>query len=193
MSSKRSQWSEFDKDERKYIKKRDKEECYLCGAKGALQIMHIFVNRANGGKGERRNGVLGCVKCHTIMDNPIGAAQCEMAKANLAKCKAYLMDVEHITITERELCEQLRFSKERDLPPVPIVAHPPVPQKPEHRCADCAFCVRNRRTNSTVPSYFCKRHYCIARKSAPACAQFEERSAAHDSTRKNCKFNKSAN
>lgn len=184
MSSKRSQWSEFDKEERKYIKKRDKEECYLCGAKGALQIMHIFVNRANGGKGERRNGVLGCVRCHTVMDNPIGEAQNALAKENLAKCKAYLMEVEHIECTERELCDQLRFSKERDLPPVPLTA--PVPQRPEHKCADCAFCVRNRRSNSTVPTYFCKRHYCIARKSAPACAQFEERSATqHESRREN--------
>lgn len=184
MSSKRSQWSEFDKDERKYIKKRDKERCVICGASGALQIMHIFVNRANGGKGERRNGCLGCVQCHRVMDNPIGEAQCELAKAHLAKCKAYLIDVEHIECSERELCDQLRFSKERDLPPVTITMQPIVPQRPEHKCADCAFCVRNRRSNSTVPSYFCKRHYCIARKSAPACAQFEERSATQYESRR---------
>ena len=111
MSSKRSQWTEFDKDERKYIKKRDKEQCCLCGAKGALQIMHIFVNRAHGGKGERRNGVLGCVRCHAILDNPIGAAQVSEANSMLRRCKAYLMEVEHIELTERELCDQLKFSK----------------------------------------------------------------------------------
>jgi len=178
MSSKRSQWCEFDKEERKYIKKRDKDECYLCGAKGALQIMHIFVNRAHGGKGERRNGVLGCVQCHRFIDNPIGEAQIATSKELLNRCKKYLFDVEHITMSEQELCNELVFSRERDLPQMTVTIPATIPkivERPEHRCEDCAFCVRNRRTNSTVPSYFCKRHYCLAKKSAPACAQFEER------------------
>ena len=175
MSSKRSQWCEFDKDERKYIKKRDKEQCYICGAKGALQIMHIFVNRSHGGKGERRNGVLGCVHCHTIIDNPIGDEQIKLSREYLDRCKKYLIDVEHIECSERELREQLCFDRERDLPKVPIVAQPPKRVVVEHKCADCKHCVRNKRSNSTIPSYFCKRHYCLAKKSAPACAQFEER------------------
>lgn len=176
MSSKRTQWSEFNKEERKYIKKRDKEECYICKAKGGLQIMHIFVNRAHGGKGERRNGCLGCVRCHTIMDNPIGEAQIATSKEYLAKCKKYLMDVENITISEQELCNELRFSRERDLPPISLVPTENIKPVVEHKCADCCYCVRNRRNNSTIPSYFCKRHYCMAKRSAPACAQFEKRS-----------------
>lgn len=181
MSSKRSQWTEFDKDERKYIKKRDKEQCYLCGAKGALQIMHIFVNRAHGGKGERRNGVLGCVRCHAILDNPIGAAQINEANDMLRRCKAYLIDVEHIDITERELCEQLKFSKERDLPPVAIAVTPKPVEHWQPKCGDCKYCVRNRRSNSSIPSYFCKKHYCPAKRSAVACKEWEK----YDSRGKN--------
>ena len=36
--SKRSNFTEFDKETRKYIKKRDKDKCVICGAKGGLQI-----------------------------------------------------------------------------------------------------------------------------------------------------------
>lgn len=136
--------------------------------------MHIFVNRAHGGKGERRNGVLGCVNCHKLIDNPIGADQIAMGQDYLRRCKEYLREVEHINISEHELCEQLKFSKERDLPPVPLTPKPPA----EHwqpKCGDCRYCVRNKRTNSTLPTYFCKRHYCQAKRTAIACAQFEKR------------------
>ena len=33
--STRSNWSEFDKETRKYIKKRDGEKCIICHSKGA--------------------------------------------------------------------------------------------------------------------------------------------------------------
>ena len=49
--TKRSNWCEFDKEARKLIKKRDNNECVICHKKGALQIMHIFLSRAKGGKG----------------------------------------------------------------------------------------------------------------------------------------------
>ncbi len=150
--------------------------------------MHIFVNRAHGGKGERRNGVLGCVRCHAIIDNPTGEDQNALSRDYLRRCKAYLIDVEHITITERELCEQLIFNRERDLPkiaPVPVQA-PPKP-KYEPRCGDCRYCVRNTRSNSSIPTYFCKRHYCQAKRTAVACAQFEKREecVTHERKRKN--------
>ena len=45
--STRSKWCEFDKETRKYIKKRDNNECVICHSKGALQIAHIFLSRAN--------------------------------------------------------------------------------------------------------------------------------------------------
>ena len=45
--TKRSMWCEFDKDTRKYIKKRDNDRCIICGNKGALQIMHVFLSRAH--------------------------------------------------------------------------------------------------------------------------------------------------
>ena len=57
--TKRSMWCEFDKDTRKYIKKRDNDRCIICGNKKTLQIMHVFLSRAHGGKGSKENGCLG--------------------------------------------------------------------------------------------------------------------------------------
>lgn len=167
MSSKRSQWCEFSKEERKYIKKRDKEQCYLCGAKGGLQVMHIFVSRAQGGKGERRNGVLGCVQCHTTLDNPIGVEQNALSRDYLCRCKEYLREVEHIDISERELCEQLKYHKTA----TPMAQAPKM--RAHARCKDCAACVPNKRTNSTIPSYYCKRYHCLVRSTAEACKNAE--------------------
>ena len=95
--------------------------------------------------------------------------------------------MEHIDISERELCEQLKFNKERDLPTVPLAPNPPV-ERWQPKCGDCRYCVRNTRSNSTLPTYFCKRHYCQAKRTAVACAQFEkreERNVTHERKRKN--------
>ena len=83
----RSQWCEYNKEERKHIKKRDGDKCVICKNKGALQIMHIFVNRSHGGRGIRTNGVLGCIKCHRILDNPIGEIENAKSKELLEFCK----------------------------------------------------------------------------------------------------------
>ena len=47
----RKDWTEYDRETRKYIKKRDNNQCILCNSKNNLQIMHIWLNRAHGGKG----------------------------------------------------------------------------------------------------------------------------------------------
>ena len=94
--SKRSQWCEYDKETRKYIKKREKDKCYLCETKGGLQIAHIFISRAQGGKGCKENGVLLCVNCHKIIDNPIGSIQNELSRQYLDRCKNYLIEKEAI-------------------------------------------------------------------------------------------------
>ena len=93
--SKRSNWCDYDKETRKYIKKRDENKCILCGSKGALQIMHIFLSRAQGGKGCKENGCLGCVKCHTIIDNPIGNEENKRQKEYLEKCKKHIIEKEN--------------------------------------------------------------------------------------------------
>lgn len=108
--SKRSVWCEYDKETRKYIKKRDKEECVICHSRGALQIMHIFMSRAKGGKGDKRNGCLGCVKCHRIMDNPIGKEENKLSKEYLEYCKKYLIEQEQITDIEK-LMNELKYNK----------------------------------------------------------------------------------
>lgn len=109
--SKRSKWCEYDKETRKYIKKRDNEECIICHNKGALQIMHIFMSRAKGGKGDRRNGCLGCIRCHKIMDNPIGNKEKELSMKYLDYCKRYLIEKENIKNIDK-LMEDLKFKKD---------------------------------------------------------------------------------
>ena len=92
--SKRSQWAEYDRETRKYIKKRDNNQCFICHNKKDLQIMHIFVSRAKGGKGCKENGVLGCINCHSIIDNPIAIEQNELSKDYLTRCMYYLIEKE---------------------------------------------------------------------------------------------------
>ena len=109
----RSSYTDFDKETRKYIKRRDKNKCVICGNKGALQIMHIFVSRAKGGKGCKENGCLGCIKCHAILDNPIGAEQNKLSQEYKAKCYQYLFNKEHIIYNDefiKSFDEQHTFS-----------------------------------------------------------------------------------
>lgn len=106
----RTKWCEFDKETRKYIKQRDNNRCVICGATGALQIMHIFVNRSHGGKGSKENGCLGCIKCHSILDNPIGESQNKKSKEILEYCKKYLIEKESIEYNKKFI-EDLKFNK----------------------------------------------------------------------------------
>ena len=91
----RTKWTDYDKETRKYIKKRDENKCLICKSKGGLQIAHIFLSRAQGGRGCKENGVLLCVKCHSILDNPIGK-QADKSKLYLEHCKNYLDLTEHL-------------------------------------------------------------------------------------------------
>ena len=72
--------------------------------------MHIFMSRAKGGKGDKRNGCLGCVKCHRVLDNPLGEEQNKLSKEYMGICKNYLIEVESITDVDK-LMEELKFKK----------------------------------------------------------------------------------
>lgn len=164
----RSNWCEYDKETRKYIKKRDNDKCVICGAKGALQIMHIFVSRAKGGKGCKENGVLGCVKCHLILDNPIGEEQNKKSKEYLAYCYQYLFNKENIIYND-EFINSLKFDKvgyEKE-------QIKRFEYKLKTRCKNCQWLVKNKYGNSSIPSYYCKIKKKIQNKNEEICNDFK--------------------
>ena len=162
--SKRSNFTEFDKETRKYIKKRDKDKCVICGAKGGLQIMHIFLSRAKGGKGCKENGCLGCVKCHQIIDNPIGTEQNKKSREYLEYCKKYLIEKENIKDT-KELIENLKYKKE--ITPFEIKI-----EKIE-RCKNCMYLIKKKGYNTSVSNYYCKYRKISLSKNTRACKNFK--------------------
>ena len=166
--SKRSLWCDFDKETKKYIKKRDKETCVCCGARGALQAMHIFLSRAHGGHGCKENGAMGCVKCHVPIYNSICSEQVELGKQLLARAKTYLIEKENI-IVNKEFIDSLKYKKVivYDIKQIAFV-------KPEHRCESCRFIRKNKFNNSSIPSYFCVANKKVVGKKNEACKSFKE-------------------
>ena len=162
--SKRSNFTEFDKETRKYIKKRDKNKCVICGAKGGLQIMHIFLSRAKGGKGCKENGCLGCVKCHNILDNYIGIEQSKKSKEYLDYCKNYLIEKENIKDT-KELIESLKYKKE--VTPFEIKI------EKVNRCKNCIYLIKKKGYNTSVSNYYCKYRKISLSKNTRACKNFK--------------------
>ena len=194
--SKRSTWCEFDKETRKYIKQRDGNECVVCHSRGALQIMHIFVSRAHGGRGAKENGCLGCVRCHNELDN---GSNPERTKQIKQKCEGYLIEKENIPDIE-QLKKDLIYHKQ--IIPIDIEQ---IVQKCKNeqlnakkcknnaknnkkmqknvknsqictkKCKNCAFLVKDKyKHNSTLPTYFCKYRKIYLNKSTKACAKYME-------------------
>ena len=169
----RSNWSEFDKETRKYIKKRDNNKCVKCGNKGALQIMHIFVNRSHGGKGCKENGCLGCIRCHKILDNPIGIEENRLSQEYLQFCKNYLIDKEHITYN-KEFKESLKFNKKKYQEENEIKVEK-IQIKKFDRCKDCIMLIKKNSYNSTLPSYYCKYKKININKTTKACNKIRKK------------------
>lgn len=187
--SKRSNWCEFDKETRKYIKKRDKEQCIICHNKNGLQIMHIFLSRAMGGKGCKENGCLGCTTCHKIIDNPIGTKQNELSKKYLEYCKNYLMEHEEILKTykdEKDLVENLlKFDKKKlynteinfDIPAKSnLTKSEEMKNISEYkyikRCKDCSRLIKIPCKGTTLCKYRCKYRKLYLSKNTGACKNF---------------------
>lgn len=172
----RSQWCEFNKEERKYIKKRDKDKCVVCDSKGALQIMHIFLNRSHGGKGDRTNGCLGCIKCHRILDNPIGEEENKRSKEILDICKNYLIEKENIN-PNKEFIETLKYKKKLNKIEITtdinyINSFKPIEKK--KRCKYCKYLVKDKyNRNSSICSYYCKYRHMLIHKTTEACKSFK--------------------
>lgn len=166
----RKDWTEYDRETRKYIKKRDNNQCIICGSKNNLQIMHIWLNRSHGGKGCKENGVLGCIRCHSILDNPIGIEQNNQSKIFMEICKNYLIEKEHI-IPNEEFINSLKFKKEiisinTNLDYINAI-------KQKNRCKHCKYLIKNKYSSSSIPSYYCKYRHIIIHKTTEACKQFK--------------------
>lgn len=168
----RSNWCEFNKETRKYIKKRDNNECIICHNKGALQIMHIFVSRAKGGKGCKENGVLGCVRCHQIIDNPIGEEQNKLSKEYLSYCYQYLFNKEKILYND-EFKKSLIFDKKDYLKKQEIKIQELNKKQFINKCKNCKWLVKNKYNNSTIPSYYCKIKRKIQSRNSEVCDNFK--------------------
>lgn len=166
----RKDWSEYDRETRKYIKKRDNNKCILCGSNGNLQIMHIWVNRSHGGKGCKENGVLGCIKCHQILDNPIGEEQNRLSKEYLQECKNYLIEKENI-IPDEKFIETLKYKKECIIINTNIEEIKGIKQK--NRCKHCQYLIKNKYSKSTIPSYYCRYRHMLIHKTTEACKNFK--------------------
>lgn len=97
---KRKDWCEFSPKERELIKERD-SCCIYCGSPYNLQIAHIWVSRAHGGKGCKENGVILCTKCHQELDNYIGSRYTHDLIDKY--CKDYLINKEKLKINKNFL------------------------------------------------------------------------------------------
>jgi hypothetical protein len=164
----RKNWNDFDKETRKYIKKRDNNQCVICGATGALQIMHIFVNKAHGGKGSKENGCCGCIRCHVIIDNPIGEEQNKLSKITIEKAKNYLIEKENLTINKKFI-DSLKYKKTyREIKPIEIPRF-------ENKCRNCKFFKKNKYGNTTLNTYYCVANKKVVGKNNVICKKFKER------------------
>ena len=169
----RTNWTDYDKETRKYIKKRDNNERLICNYKGALQIAHIFLSRAQGGRGCKENGVLLCVKCHTILDNPIGNQEYYMSKFYLEHCKKYLNQVESLYerfTSEKDLIDNyLKFDKTKIDKTLQIIEKPIV----KETCKTCKYLKKSKTMNKGLPFYLCDKTKKVVAKKNGACKNYE--------------------
>lgn len=184
----RSKWCDVDKETRKYLKKRDKEQCIICGKKGALQAMHIFLSRAKGGRGSKENCAEGCIDCHRIIDNPIGVEELKKSQAYLQQAKTYLIEKEGIVVN-KEFLDSLRYKKTFDRFLLNIPEKLPTTKELARvgslmvnglktglnntRCQNCRFIRKNKFNNSSIPSYFCVANKKVVGKKNIACNKFK--------------------
>lgn len=54
---------------RAIVKRRDNFRCVYCNSPYAIQLAHVFVNRAHGGLGVEQNLVCLCIEHHMALDN----------------------------------------------------------------------------------------------------------------------------
>lgn len=168
----RTRWTDYDKKTRKYIKARDKNKCLICMKIGGLQIAHIFLSRAQGGRGCKENGVLLCVKCHQILDNPIGKQE-EKSKFYLDACKNYLKQVEALEErfdNEKDLIDNwLKFDKSKIEKTLEVIDKNIIK---EDRCEKCKYL--KKRVFRGLPTYICLKKEKVIGKKSRTCQYFKK-------------------
>lgn len=171
--TKRSQWCDIDKETRKYVLKRDNNKCIICGSKKPLTIAHIFMSRAKGGKGCKENLTTLCTNCHYYtLDNPIGLERNRRSKEILDFCKNYLIEKEHIN-PDKEFMDSLKYKKEINKIEINTNIDFINLLKKKDRCKNCKHLVKNKYSNSSIPSYYCKYRKILINKTTPACKSFK--------------------
>ena len=190
--TKRSQWCEFDKETRKIIKERDKNRCVFCESKSPLQIAHIFLSRAFGGRGCKENGVLLCINCHQILDNPVGGQQ-KLTKELIENyCKRYLIEKEKIVLND-DFINSLKFDKKaylerfndkkvffdaktvnEALKTAKLEEKRTKEYKYTQKCKNCYMLAKNKN-NSSISTYYCKYKKRIISRQDNACDKFKKR------------------
>lgn len=165
----RSQWCEFDKETRKYIKKRDENRCIFCGNNGALQIAHIFLSRAHGGRGCKENGILLCIKCHNALDN---GKDINLRNKIYNFCIEYLIKKEKI-INITELMKTLKYDKINTLRNS-VKIEPPI-RKIENKCKNCIMLEKKIEKYNSIPIYICKLKKKRISKNNEICNKFQRK------------------
>lgn len=165
----RSQFCEFDKETRKYIKKRDNNRCIFCGSNGALQIAHIFLSRAKGGKGCKENGVMLCLKCHQALDN---GKDTSLRSEIHTFCAEYLVKKENIT-SITQLMKTLKYDKINALRN-DIKIELPV-KKIENKCRDCVMLEKRKDKFNSIPVYYCKIKNIRINKNKNICERYNKK------------------
>ena len=162
----RSKFCEFDKETRKYIKKRDNNRCIFCGNRGALQIAHIFLSRSHGGKGCKENGCLLCIKCHQALDN---GKDTSLRNEIHTYCAEYLVKKENIT-SITELMKTLKYDKKNSLRERIIISE----EKKEikDRCKNCRLLEKRQIKGNSIPTYYCRYRKIRITKNTEACKDF---------------------
>lgn len=176
--TKRSKWCDVSNDTRKYVKKRDNDRCIICHKKGALTMAHVFMSRANGGKGCKENIVALCPECHYYtLDNPIGDKRNELSVKYQQYCEHYLIEKEHLRDkfkNKKELMEYLRFDKSKVIEKDTVnLAN--IDVKKIKKCKDCKSLVKERNRYSTIPCYYCTFMRLKRNKNDIACDKIRER------------------
>jgi hypothetical protein len=172
----RSKWCDPDKETRKYILKRDKH-CIFCGNKNSLTMVHVFLSRAQGGKGSKENNVAGCTQCHYfLLDNPIGKVNNEKSKQMLDYAKKHLIEKENITYN-KQFIESLKYKKSVDtLSPLAFGydIKKEVKTIGSDKCGNCSKLVKNKFGNSSIPSYYCTLKRKIVSRKSNVCEDYKE-------------------
>ncbi len=95
-----------EKEQRQFVKQREKRKCFFCESKKDLTYAHIFVWVKDGGSSRKENGVCICRECHDKMDFGKGVSKQEQIRM-LRQCQSYLVFLYCSYEKQREIPEYI--------------------------------------------------------------------------------------